>query len=90
MEEKYGCKVIILDVMNITLDDIENLLLDVLFEFPVKEINYSLPLWTDLLDKEDEINKEIYNFICQAIFYSPLEYLLTFILIFCKIHIYQK
>ena len=63
MEEKYGCKVIILDVMNITLDDIENLLLDVLFEFPVKEINYSLPLWTDLLDKEDEINKEIYNFI---------------------------
>ena len=29
MEEKYGCKVIILDVMNITLDDIENLLLDV-------------------------------------------------------------
>ncbi|WP_290771112.1 stage IV sporulation protein A [Anaerofustis sp.] len=63
LEEKYKCKVIVLDVMNITLEDIENLLMDVLFEFPIKEINYLLPLWLDLIDDEDDINKEIYDFI---------------------------
>ncbi|EDS71488.1 stage IV sporulation protein A [Anaerofustis stercorihominis] len=63
LEEKYECKVIVLDVMNITLDDIEALLKDVLFEFPIKEINYSLPLWLDLVREENTINNDIYDFI---------------------------
>ena len=55
LQEKYETQVIVLDVMHMTLEDIEKILKSVLFEFPVKEIEYNLPLWLELLDENDDL-----------------------------------
>ncbi|MBO8159563.1 stage IV sporulation protein A [Thermosyntropha sp.] len=49
---KYGVTVIPIDAANITVDEIYAVLEEVLYEFPVQEVNIKLPGWVDEL-KED-------------------------------------
>lgn len=49
---KYGVTVIPIDAANITQDEIYAILEEVLYEFPVQEVNIKLPRWVDEL-KED-------------------------------------
>lgn len=50
MERKYDVAVVPLDVANLSLDDIYVLMEQVLYEFPIKEVNINLPRWVDELD----------------------------------------
>jgi stage IV sporulation protein A len=52
LEEKYDVPVLSLDVLNLTDDDIHNILSNVLFEFPVTEIKLEVPKW--VLSLEDD------------------------------------
>jgi len=52
LAEKYEVAVIPLDCQQMTVDDIYGVLREVLYEFPVKEVNIRLPRWVDEL-KED-------------------------------------
>lgn len=47
LNEKYEAPVQIVDCLNLKTEDIENVLEDVLYEFPIKEINVDLPKWFD-------------------------------------------
>ena len=49
LEEKYNVPVIPVDCAKLTSDDIYAILQEVLYEFPVKEVNVSLPKWIDEL-----------------------------------------
>ncbi len=49
LEEKYNVPVIPVDCAKLTGDDIYGILQEVLYEFPVKEVNVSLPKWIDEL-----------------------------------------
>ncbi|WP_177504083.1 stage IV sporulation protein A [Anaerosinus sp.] len=49
LEEKYNVPVIPVDCAKLNSDDIYAILQEVLYEFPVKEVNVSLPKWIDEL-----------------------------------------
>ena len=59
LEEKYDIPVLLLDCLKMELIDIENILNRVLFEFPIKEVNYHMPRWFDSLDYDHWLKKEI-------------------------------
>src|SRR5690554_4482190 len=52
LEEKYDVPVLALDVLNLTDNDIYNILSNVLFEFPITEIKLDVPKWVLSLDED--------------------------------------
>ena len=63
LEEKYETPVLLIDCLNMGLGDIENILEKILFEFPIKEINYFMPRWIDSLSQDHWLRKEIMDSI---------------------------
>ncbi|KXS42313.1 MAG: stage IV sporulation protein A [Candidatus Frackibacter sp. T328-2] len=59
LEEKYGRPVIPIDCANLTENDITYLLQEILYEFPIREINIDLPLWIDELEPVHWLSKEL-------------------------------
>jgi len=52
LSEKYSVSVIAADVAKMTGDQIFGVLEEVLYEFPVQEVNIRLPRWVDELDED--------------------------------------
>ncbi len=52
LENKYDVPVIPVDCLQLTTDDIYAILQEVLYEFPVKEVNITLPRWVEELETE--------------------------------------
>lgn len=50
--EKYGVTVVPVDAARMTTEQIYNILEEVLYEFPVQEVNIKLPRWVDELDED--------------------------------------
>ena len=55
LEEKYQIPVLALDALQMELGDISTILEKVLYEFPVKNIDISLPAWMSALSKDNKI-----------------------------------
>lgn len=60
MEEKYGVSVSVVDSLNMKIEDINNILEKVLYEFPIREVGIDLPEWIEALEDEHWLKK---NFI---------------------------
>jgi stage IV sporulation protein A len=52
LENKYDVPVIPVDCLQLTTDDIYAILQEVLYEFPVKEVNITLPRWVEELEAD--------------------------------------
>lgn len=52
LQEKYNTAVVIVDCMGLTVNDVNEVLKNVLLEFPVDEININLPTWIESLEME--------------------------------------
>ncbi|MGR6836493.1 stage IV sporulation protein A [Syntrophomonas erecta] len=52
LSDKYEVSVIPIDVAQMTMEQIYGLLEEVLYEFPVQEVNIKLPRWVDELDED--------------------------------------
>ncbi|SDK41718.1 stage IV sporulation protein A [Natronincola ferrireducens] len=50
LEEKYGVSVVAKDCAKMDIDDIHEILENVLFEFPITEINFNLPGWLESIE----------------------------------------
>ncbi len=59
LEEKYGVPVALVSCPSLNQDDIREILALVLGEFPIKELHFKLPEWTQALDDEHPIKKEM-------------------------------
>ncbi len=59
LSEQYGVPVMPQNVSTLGADEITNIIKTILFEFPVKEINFSLPKWLTALGTEDEFIQDI-------------------------------
>lgn len=57
--EKYDVPVIGVDCLNMTMEDINSILEKILFEFPIKELNFSLPKWIESLEISHWLKNEI-------------------------------
>jgi stage IV sporulation protein A len=63
LQEKYQSPVIAMDVKNMTVDDVNNIIESLLYEFPIKEIKMNLPNWIEGLDDDHWIKTGIINAI---------------------------
>lgn len=61
LSEKYGVKVRPVSCVDITEDDIKEILSDVLEEFPIKEINLKMPEWMSELSSDHWLKKSLYQ-----------------------------
>ena len=61
LEAKYKVPVALVSCIDLDAEDIRNILELVLHEFPVTEMNISLPTWTTAIDATHEIKASIYK-----------------------------
>lgn len=59
LEEKYSAPVALVCCPDLNADDIREILALVLGEFPVREMTFSLPDWTDALDRDHPVKADI-------------------------------
>ncbi len=59
LEEKYGVPVALVSCPELNQDDIREILALVLGEFPIKELKFKIPSWTQVLPVEHELKREI-------------------------------
>lgn len=63
LEEKYKVPVVVTDCANMDMAHINEILKNVLFEFPIKEVNFSLPGWMDGLDSSHWLKKDVIELV---------------------------
>ena len=61
MEDKYGAPVLLMDIMRLSESDITTMLENLLYEFPLKEINIDIPGWARALSPGHWLMAEIIN-----------------------------
>ena len=66
MEEKYSAPVMAVNCLDITEDQIRELLGKVLLQFPVSEIRIKMPRWVNSLDREHWLRRELLGTIRTA------------------------
>lgn len=71
LSREYDVPVVPLDVAQMKVDDINNLLEKVLYEFPLNEIQFMLPKWVETLENEHWLKKQWIDYIKEVIY--PLE-----------------
>ena len=59
IQNKYNVTAIPMNVEQMKEDDVLKILQNVLYEFPLTEIEFYMPKWVELLDKEHVIKKDI-------------------------------
>ena len=66
MEEKYSAPVMAVNCLDITEEQIRELLGKVLLQFPVSEIRIKMPRWVNSLDREHWLRRELLDSIKNA------------------------
>ncbi len=67
MEAKYDVPVLPVDATDLRLEDIEMIMEQALYEFPVKEVNINLPLWVDELPSDYWLREEFEEVMSSAL-----------------------
>lgn len=66
ISEKYGVGVKAVNCLELGEKEITEIISDILYEFPVKEIKIALPMWITALDGEHKLQKELYSSILES------------------------
>lgn len=66
LTEKYGAKVVPVNCLELDEDDIKDLMRELLFSFPVKEINIRTSRWINTLDKDHWLRSSILGCIRES------------------------
>ncbi len=61
LEKKHSVSVKTVNCLELTENDIREILSGLLYEFPIKEIKIKLPMWINALDLEHPLSQQIYN-----------------------------
>ncbi len=67
LEEKYSVPVFLFSCADMRLEDINSIMQNILFEFPLKELGINLPGWIDALPQEHYLKTSIYESVREAI-----------------------
>ena len=66
LEEKYCVPVFLFSCADMRIEDINNIMKSVLFEFPLKELGINLPGWIDALPSEHYLKESLYKTVREA------------------------
>lgn len=61
--DKYDMPVMVLDVMKMDMGDIEGILKNILYEFPIKTISFNMPSWISALSRDHHVITDLLNTI---------------------------
>ncbi len=61
LEAEYNVPVLPMNCLEINDSDIKEILKGLLYEFPVREVKFTIPSWIDVLDENDELKQQIYQ-----------------------------
>lgn len=67
LRDKYNAPVVLCDVAKLSVEDINQIITLVLYEFPVRSISFTLPKWVRALPYENEFVQEIMNEVKQCV-----------------------
>ena len=63
MEKKYGASVVAVNCEQLKTEDIHEIMRQVLFEFPITEVEFYVPKWVEMLSREHRIKQDLLNFV---------------------------
>ena len=66
LESEYDVPVLAINCLDMDEGDIKDILRGLLYEFPVREMRFSLPTWIDLLDDDDDLRKNLLTEISES------------------------
>jgi len=66
IEERFGVRPVAVDCLNVDNKGIEDVIRQVLYEFPVRELDIDLPSWVDSLAPAHWLKTEIYSSVLKA------------------------
>lgn len=66
LEEQYDARVIPINCLDLNEENIKDILMEVLFSFPIKEINISMPKWITSLAKGHWLKDEVFSAIRES------------------------
>ncbi len=66
ISEKYSVAVKTVNCLELTENDITDILSEMLYEFPIKELKVKLPMWITALDSGHWLQKQIYSSVLSA------------------------
>ena len=66
LSEKYEVGVIAVNCMTLTEQEIKNVLANLLYEFPIKEMKLNFPKWISQLEKEHPLRQSLYTGIINS------------------------
>lgn len=66
LSDKYGVTVMPVNCLELNEQDIKDILARVLFEFPVKEIEITLPSWFSAIGEDHWLKNELYTAVLQS------------------------
>ncbi|MBP2649851.1 MAG: spoIVA [Firmicutes bacterium] len=69
LESKYDVPVIPVDCYRLSHDDVYAILQEVLYEFPVKEVNITLPRWVEELEETHWLREKFNNAVNEVVQY---------------------
>lgn len=67
IEKKHGVSVMTANCQQLTADDINAILENVLLEFPIKEISVNIPNWIEVLSGEHHLKKSVYSSVIASV-----------------------
>ena len=67
LEQEYDVPVLAMNCLEMNENDIKDILRGLLYEFPVREIRFSLPSWIDVLDENDDLKKNLFSDISSCV-----------------------
>ncbi len=67
LEQEYDVPVLPLNCIELGESEIKDILRGLLYEFPVREVRFSLPSWTELLENGDELKERLLESIHSAV-----------------------
>ncbi len=67
MEEKYGVSVLPINCMELSENDVNNIVKNLLLAFPITEVAINLPDWVDAIDSSHPLKGELQQFIMETI-----------------------
>lgn len=59
METKYGAAVLPVNCEQLKEEDIHNIMRQVLYEFPISEVDFYIPKWVEMLSREHRIKQDL-------------------------------
>ena len=67
LEEEYDVPVLAMSCIDMDDADIKDILRGLLYEFPVREVAFSLPSWIDVLDENDELRANLFSSVTETV-----------------------